>query len=254
MSLIILSTSGEAGVGQDAGTRLLLLSLCCSFFLAQLFPCEFLCSCSPFGVVPPAKTLCPCLGQLLCLSISPALASFLFLSSLCFDVFSVLELSPESHRVPEWVRRDHSSSSGPTLSTGHGIVPGWFWSISREGHSTAPLGNLCQCTVRCSGLSFMSPAVCPFSVCCLLLCLCFCRGSLCSPGSVSMRNGSGLPFAELVGPTVTSTIPSLATSYTSHHCSTITPKALLVMGNTTQWNKKLYGCFPWMRIQKATLL
>ncbi|KAJ7420323.1 hypothetical protein BTVI_21896 [Pitangus sulphuratus] len=42
-------------------------------------------------------------------------------------------------------------------------------------------------------------------------------------------SGSILPIAELVGPTVTSTIPYLATSYTSHHCSTLPIEALLVM-------------------------
>lgn len=45
---------GEAWVVQETGTSpLLLLSLCCSFFLTQLFPHGH----SPFGVVPPPESL-----------------------------------------------------------------------------------------------------------------------------------------------------------------------------------------------------
>lgn len=53
---------------------------CCSFHCAapfsslSYFHVSSSAGCSPFGVVPPPKSLCLCMEQLLCLSIFPALA------------------------------------------------------------------------------------------------------------------------------------------------------------------------------------
>ena len=177
---------------------------CCSFhFIAPFFLLSYFimgssAGHSPFRVVPPPESpLCPCLGQPFCLSISPALLALLPWHCFCFSLNPCFGVSSALALSP--VSPPFFSIAGALASLLHFLL-----------------------------------SVCSFSVYCLFLCICFCRGAMCSSGSVLMCNGSILSIAELARTNCDQ--PNAVHDHLLHkyHCGTLAIKALLVMLNTSE--------------------
>lgn len=177
---------------------------CCSFhFVAPFFFLSYFtmgssAGRSPFRVVPPLESpLCPCLGQLVCLSISPALLALLSWHHFCFSLTrDLVSLLP-------W----HCLLS--LLCFSASLV---LWHVSCISCWVSVLSMFAACfyvyvfeEVLCAPLVLFWCAMGPFC-----------------------------PLLSWLEPTVTRTMQSMTTSYTSHHCSTLATKALLVMLKTSE--------------------
>lgn len=152
---------------------------------------------SPFRVIPPPDSpLCPCLGQLVCLSISSALLALLPRHCFYFSLTCVLVSLLPWHCL---LRLLHFSAS---LVLWHVSCVSWV--------SVLSMFTACFYVYVFAEVLFAS----------LVLFWCA-MGPFC-------------PLLSWLEPTVTSTLQSRSTSYTSHHCSILTSKALLVMLNTSE--------------------
>lgn len=135
--------------------------LCCSFhFVAPFFLLSYFTMGSSAGHSPfrVVPLLCSCLGQLVCPSVSAALLALLPWHFFCFSLTAALVSLLHWHRLLCLLRFSAS------------LV---LWHLS--------------CRL---------PSVCPFNVYCPFLCICYCRGAICSSGSVLMCSGSIFSIAE----------------------------------------------------------